>query len=152
MAASVNNSSNSKLTLLLQSHVSDVDENEFELTDNEDWGDDIEEIDSYNYNTQLSHTQFHHQRKPQNKTTSNQWVCTHCNYPNMRISAIKNDYKCIKCNYKLRINDMTTNHTDPKHISTSLSIQTDEKELHSNVTKITNMQHWYRPSLCTGIY
>eukprot|EP01084_Bolivina_argentea_P023534 43912_1 len=44
MAASVNNSSNSKLTLLLQSHVSDVDENEFELTDNEDWGEDPQTI------------------------------------------------------------------------------------------------------------
>eukprot|EP01084_Bolivina_argentea_P283091 484752_1 len=104
MAVSANNSSNSTLALLVQSNVSDIDENQFELTNDEDWGEDIEEIDPYNY-TQIQH-------KPQNKTPSNKWVCTQCNYSNKRISAIKNDYKCIKCNYELLINDIHKNQTD----------------------------------------
>eukprot|EP01084_Bolivina_argentea_P250797 420380_1 len=139
-------SSSSKLNLLVESNVSDidVDENQFQLTDNEDWGEDIEEIDSYNY-TQIQHN-------PQNKTPSNKWFCTHCNYANKRILAIKNDYKCIKCNHELMMDDMNKNKMEEHSISTLvLSDETDQKQL-QNVTKFTNIQHWYRPSLSTGIY
>eukprot|EP01084_Bolivina_argentea_P089735 161856_1 len=152
MAAYANNSSNSKLILLVQSNVSDIDEHEFELTDNEDWGGDIEEIDSYNYKTQLPHTQV--QRSSQNKTSSNKWVCIHCNHSNKRIFAIKNNYRCIKCNHELIINDTNKNkeHTTSESVLPNDIFSSDQQKQLYNLTKFTNMQHWYRPSLCTGIY
>eukprot|EP01084_Bolivina_argentea_P074099 134434_1 len=137
-------------------HTFIVDVQEAKLFDNNDYNAFIDEADENNNWGDAEPIDVfagHNMDKNEKNTLKYEklpdaWTCQQCKYQNNRISAIKNEFKCIECKFDLKV-------TEEHKYSLETNVDKVAIQANNDISELTlsmNDQTIYRPSLFNGIY